>query len=289
MSNRQWYHMRMDKSDSFVGFPRADVSKMVSTLLQLGNVLDGMDSKDDPMRTNAHELYAKFFQHVVTAVFLRNSTILQEIPVSFVDTASINVVARSAMESFITYFYIYVLPSDRQTVEFRYWSWWLSGLLSRQKMAERADSVPENIVAERKEVLSIREKIQGNPVFGTLSNKQQRAMVEEGKWRLPGWGKIAKDTGLNSMLSEMVYSFLSTYAHSESASIMQTSQMYHDRVEGSMADTTIGLLMVLSAKMIEAYIKVFPECETAITTADRNFVRQLSEAAGREELTSDAR
>ena len=80
-----------------------------------------------------------------------------------------------------------------------------------------------------------------NIAFENVPPKQQKAMLEKGKWRFSGWAAIARKCGLSNMYSYRVYSYLSGFAHSEGGSVMQVLAMYKDSKEEELADNSVRI------------------------------------------------
>lgn len=225
---------------------------------------------------HANGLFNKFLLHACSVVELRNGSTIAVDGTRLVDVASLHVVLRAAIETYLTFEYVFNLAGRSFESSLRYLAWWREGLLSRQRMTADLPLASEVMARELEQLAENERKIRSNTVFDALSAKQQAQIIERGKWRPDGWGTIARKCGLSEIYSTKAYSFLSTYAHSESASVMQLSSMYQEDKEEHFSDTAVSLLLIVSAKMIRAMVSLMPDSGFCLSADDRSFVDRFS-------------
>ena len=71
------------------------------------------DISDGERLLDAHYLANKFIDHAFTVLYLSRGTKVQDIPsfkFSFIDSASIDVLTRAAMEAFLVFHYVFFSP-----------------------------------------------------------------------------------------------------------------------------------------------------------------------------------
>jgi len=221
---------------------------------------------------HAHGLFHKIFLHVCSAIQLRSGSLVGPDGLLVVDAASLFVVVRASVEAYLTFEYVFAEKGVAFESTLRYLVWWREGLLTRQRVA--AD-LPDAAAVMKKEAMDLElnaSAIRDNIEFEKVPPKRQKAILEEGKWRLSGWAAIARKCGLSNMYSYRIYSYLSGFAHSESASVMQVLAMYKDSKEEELADNAVSFLLIVSAKMIRAFAAVFPDAWLVMSPQDRAFV-----------------
>jgi hypothetical protein len=97
-------------------------------------------AQNDEKLVEAESLASKFFSHAASAFHLSRGTTIKDFPstqVSFFDAASINVLARAVVESFLTFHYIFGSDISQEERDFRFYSWQSGGLKERQKSLPR--------------------------------------------------------------------------------------------------------------------------------------------------------
>jgi len=125
---------------------------------------------------DAEGLGVKFYFHSVSILYLSRGTIIKDFPlgeINYVDFASINVVARTAFEAFLTFNHVFAAPKTNQLRNFRYWAWLLSGLCERQKFSVTTPNHRKQKENEKKEMKKLHKKLCSNPEFIGLPKKQK--------------------------------------------------------------------------------------------------------------------
>lgn len=107
--------------------------KLLEILGRVAEANKGVVAGADDRILDAEGLLLKFFWHAASALYLFRSTTLPDIRASFFDSASINVLGRAALETFLVFHYVFTAPTSENEKDFRYVSWTLAGLLERQK------------------------------------------------------------------------------------------------------------------------------------------------------------
>ncbi len=221
----------------------------------------------------AESLARKFFCHCASVFYLSRGTNIDDFPstkVGFFDVASINVLARATIESFLAFHYIFGSKVTEEERNFRFYSWQLGGLKERQKSLpsiqireQQAKKVRAN---EQKRIQNYEQILKNNKIFLKLNKKHQKRILE-GNWRnkiLGGkcenmsWREIALDAELSELHAEHVYRYLCGYAHSSSLSILQLSQANTAQVQSALFAGTVGVIKIAMSNFIFEYCKLFP-------------------------------
>ena len=246
----------------------ADFDLLLTAAIEIGNKLSGKQySSDSNNLIYAEGLGQKIISHILSVRRLKDGYS----PVAggnlyqpTIDFASIFILTRAAIETYLTLNFIFTFPKEPDVKEFRFMCWDLAGYL------ERAGSSPmndENIKLKESEKLAIellRNKIKINPYFLTLP-PQLQGLALNGQWRLNySWSKIAKDAGIGGTVFDQQYKFLCGYAHSSRLSTMQIQQTKGIENQLMMARSSLAILMFVLAKHMFDYINIIPELKSSV-------------------------
>lgn len=213
---------------------------------------------------DAEGLVVKYFFHASSALCLYRGTRVPELKASFFDAGSINVLCRAAYETFLVFNHVFAEPKSDSDKDFRYYSWELSGLIGRQKYEAITSHGKEVLAREEKLIEPLREKIRCNPFFSKISHKQQRKLIENGRWQISSWKDMGITAGLSDMHAESFYNHLCGYAHSGNISVTQLHQAITAESQQELCAATLNVLAIATANMINAFMKVFPNLETIV-------------------------
>lgn len=238
--------------------------KLLTVLLRVGEANKGLQAGADDRILDAEGLAQKCLFHACSVLYLLRSTRLPEIGANFFDPASVNVLGRAALEAFLVFHYIFVMPSSESEKDLRYFSWVLADLLVKQSFPVQSPEGKTILERERHQIRSLKEKLKANLYFQNLTSKQQKRLLNEGVWRLQGWTSIALSAGLNQAHADAFYRYLCSYAHAGSVSVVQLRQAQTAQGQRSLFAATMGLVMIVMAYMVKAYCAVFPRSQAAL-------------------------
>lgn len=231
--------------------------RLLAVLLHVGEANKGLPAGEDDRILDAEGLAQKCLFHACSVLYLLRSTTLPEIKASFFDPASVNVLGRAALEAFLVFHHVFVMPSSEPEKDFRYFSWVLADLLVKQGFPVQSPGGKKILERERDQILSLKEKLKAKPQFQNLTSKQQKRLLNEGVWRLQSWTSIALSAGLNQAHADAFYRYLCSYAHAGSVSVVQLRQAQTAEGQRSLFAATMGLVMIVMAYMVKAYCAVF--------------------------------
>lgn len=219
---------------------------------------------DSPRIASAEGLAVKFAAHCISIQYLIRGTRLPEIHADFTDPASVNVIVRAAVESVLTFYYLFVSGSSEDELNFRHDTWVLADLQNRQEFHVFSEEGKLQLAREKEQITKLDEKLRANPCLKAISDKQQKALLRDRKWRLAGWAKIGLDMGLDEYHAKMFYSYLCSHAHSGYLSVLQVQQARTAADQKMLVNGSAGVLAIALAHMIKLYVKVFPQCAAAL-------------------------
>lgn len=251
------------------------------------------DISDGERLWDAHGLANKFIGHALTVLYLSYGTSVQGLPsfkqFGFIDSASIDVLTRTAMEAFLVFHYVFYAPTTAEEKDFRYWTYKAAGLAERQNFPAVTKEARQKLDNEKLLLNQLRSKLDSNEVFQTLKNKQKSRIFEgrgEWKWKPLGkgkvsWYEIAIDAEFSKVLAWHVYSHLSGYAHSSSLSVLQTAQALLNREVGFLIRGSLDTMKVVIANMIQEYSELFPRAQDVLRKSGASSFVEVWIEAGR--------
>lgn len=221
----------------------------------------GTHAGEDDRILDAEGLALKFLGHASTAFYLYQGTVLPCIGANFIDSASINVLGRAALETFLVFHYIFVAPISEGERDFRYMSWLIAGLHERQNFPAQSPKGKEMLLKERELIVPLQKKLKDNVHFKSLDQSQQKHLLEKRKWNRPDWKDIAISAGLSHMLANAFYRYLCDYAHAGNLSVLQIRKAETLQSQNCLCAATIDVLRISTANMIRSYCIIFPKSE----------------------------
>lgn len=185
-------------------------------------------------------------------------------PVTFPDLASIYTIARSQLEAYLNFYYLYIGPQSDEERELKYNMYAMAGLTLRQTARTEFEELYEEtqdprlppliaqIQQEAESIAHLRAQIEAAPLFNTRYNRQQRSNIlstTQPRARTQSWPDIIKASPLSSVTFIRSWNLYSSHAHSEYISMLQLSQ-YTLNIEEHDSYTRLtalkGAIMVLS-------------------------------------------
>ena len=120
---------------------KRDFVKLLDLLAQVIDSSKGFsagDISDGERLLDAHNLANKLIDHAFTVLYLSQCTNVQSLPsfkqLSFIDTASIDVLTRAVMEAFLVFHYVFFSPQTKEEKDYRYWAYKAAGITERQSI-----------------------------------------------------------------------------------------------------------------------------------------------------------
>ena len=223
------------------------------------------DADDNERLSTARGLANKFIEHAVTVLYLSHGT-NQDLPsfkFSFVDSASLDVLTRAALEAFLVFHYVFYVPTTKEGKNYRYWVYKAAGIAERESAPVSTKEHRQKQAVEKKELDELRERLKSNTIFQSLTDNQKKQILR-GRWKLPSWREIAIDAGLSEMIASHMYSSLAGYAHSSMLSIVQMIEAHRDRVEEEAISSSMGTMNVVIANMVREYCGLFSRAQEVL-------------------------
>ncbi len=271
-----------------------DISELSDILGYLMNILAEKKLVTDEFKYPISILINKFILHAYSIVDLLNGRNIKSDYLGFqkniIDISSIYTLTRTVIENYLTFFYLYVQPSNNEEVFFRYQLLELAGLHSRQRNKAVIDEHINLKEEERKKILELENIIYNHPQFNKLNRKTRNNIQGRKAARIYTWEKLLNEADLNVDLFEAGWFLYSEFAHSEFVSHIQLYGYFSEELSSIEAsDTVSSLLLALISVFIFDLVNLFKEVEERYNSLDKNVKEVINffNGVGRRELPNE--
>jgi hypothetical protein len=212
-------------------------------------------------------LAKKLFFHLGSALHLQNGTLLPLPTIGqfpFFDFPSISILIRSALESYLTFQFIFVQPNSIEEKRFRRTVWALGGLRERQRFKLTTQEGYEKLESEKSKIDDLKRQVRDNAFYAELPKNLKKEAIK-GKWRLgKHWIEIAEASGTHRDYFVSLYAYLSSYAHSDYLGVLQISQAQTTSEQQSLCSLYTFVGLSLMSHFITAYCGQFKEAQAVL-------------------------
>jgi len=235
---------------------------LLGLLIKLGESLRGYRPPD--RRLVVSELLAhKIVFHASSILYLSRGTRLDDIPeisISFVDHASIQVVARALLESVWAFHHIFVEPKTEDERAFRYCCWMLAGFVQREQFPVMTASGREQLARDKQATSHYREELKRTEAFEALIPRDKTRALNGKLWR-PQPLRATAEAFLGTRFGPAIYAWLCSYQHADALSAIQIRALDSHERQQHMAESSLLLVAVSLSQMIKAYLRLWPQLE----------------------------
>lgn len=218
---------------------------------------------------DAQTLSIKLFRHLVSMHVISTGSTIEHsgVPVVFfIDHASVKVIARAALETYLVFYYLFG-GKDRALSKFRHNTWVLGGLIDRQSSYVSIDEHRAVLSSEKKQIEELKLAISKSDLLKSFTPNQQGQLLK-GKWRVGnGWADLGVNAGFHKKYFDNIYSYLCGYSHSSYISAMQVGQAQSIEDQESLTSSILGIGTVIMAHYAFSYSKTF---DSAIEVLNKN-------------------
>ena len=227
---------------------------------------------------DAQVLSTKLFRHLVSMNQLAAGTTVRAgttPEISYIDHASIKVVARALLETYLVFFYLFA-DNDPQLSKFRHNLWHLGGLADRQRYDVAIADGRDVLDFEKQAIQDLQSEIKNSPFFDSYTKKQKTKLLN-GEWRTGiSWIALGRNAGFDAGYFKNTYNYLCGYSHSSYASIMQVGEAQSLDDQEMLTRSILGVGLVVMGHFIFTYPIVFPDAAPilAANPLGRQFANQ---------------
>jgi len=260
-----------------------DLIALLEHFIVVGNSLKGKKFPNDRIRF-AEPLAKKAFTHILSARSLFEGIkfkLSDNSHVQFVDFSSIAVLTRAALETYLSFNYVFIKPINTEEQDFRFISWDLAGFIEREKFPANSAKHAQILKDESELKIKCIKDLEKNRIYQSLTG-QQKGLIKKGRWRIDNsWLQLAIDAGFSESTFKHLYSYLSSYAHSGRLSIIQIEQNkeFENEKNFSRVFQTINLMTI--AKLLTDYVKIIPDCKEVFEENEKaRYITHIWEKVG---------
>jgi hypothetical protein len=240
-----------------------DLMKMLNVLYKAVSATRSQPNppKVDPTLKDAEHLATKFLVHGASTLYLSRGTHVHDFPslrLGFIDSASIDVVARSAFETFLVFHHLFIAQAEEEERHCRYLSWKVAGLAEKQHFTAATQEHQDRQVASQRELHELHVKLNSNTFYQLQVRDEQKEKVMKGEWKLKSWREIAQGAGLTRVLCLDMYRYLCEYAHSGFISASEIEQALHKSEQPHLIEAAMITVSIATANLIHGYCELFP-------------------------------
>lgn len=215
---------------------------------------------------DAQTLSIKLFRHLVSMQIISTGSTIerQGTPiVFFIDHASVKVMTRAALETYLVFYYIFG-GQNQSLSKFRHSTWVLGGLADRQLSHAATDENRAVLVKEKMQIEELKLEIEKSPFFSSFTPKQQDQLLK-GKWRVGnGWSDLGVAAGFHKKYFDNIYSYLCGYSHSSYISAMQVGQAQSVEDQESLTNSIMSIGIVIMAHYAFSYSRAFESAKEVL-------------------------
>jgi len=242
-----------------------DCRALLGLFVKLGESLRGHQPQDRRL-IHSELLAQKVVFHACSILYLSRGTRLHDIPeagVSFVDHASILVVARPLLESVWAFHQIFVEPKTEDELAFRYCCWMLAGFVQREKFPAMTGFGKEQLAKDKQATSHYREELQRTQVFERLDPRAQKMALNGKLWR-PQPLRATAEAFLGKRFGAAIYAWLSSYQHGDALSAIQIRATDTYERQRQAAEPALLLVAISLSQMVEAYLSLWPHASLVV-------------------------
>lgn len=239
----------------------ADLSKLMNLCFLL---IESQNGKQLPpgseWKNDAQVLGVKIFRHIATAQQISGGVSFEFGPgqiFSHIDHSSVAVIVRAAIESYLTFNYIF-LNQDENLSIYRHMLWRRAGLIDRSKILANTPESKSILLQEAESIKELYNEITHTSHY-QKSNRDERKEIEKGNWKPKGgWHAITHKTDIHQRYFSDIYNHLSGHSHASFISILQIRDAWNIEQQAMLAGAARQILCMVISHFLFSYVNFFP-------------------------------
>lgn len=239
-----------------------DYLQLLDLVYHVAQSLQGREHAD-PRMYDCNQLATKLFFHGATIYWLRQGTkapVPQPDGADFYDFPSVAIITRAILETYLTMFEVFLEDIDDDEREFRHAAWLLYGFVIRENTILQDEVTAGRRAESQRQIDEMRTRIQNTAVFASLTGPQQGEVL--GGNRLPKEFRARlRRAGFAPQTVRVIHRYLSGFVHSDGLAGAQIIWAVSAEQQIGFIESLMRIVMVVMAKMIREYRRVFPSAE----------------------------
>ncbi|WP_229595883.1 DUF5677 domain-containing protein [Pseudodesulfovibrio sediminis] len=233
------------------------------------------------MYNDAHFLSIKLLNHAVSMNKIFQSTDLIELDglsLSFCDYSSIIALARSSIETYLVFFWLFISPKSISERNLTYLSWRLTGSNLRLKFSSLKDENDPVMAAEKTHNQELMRKIKRSAEWKRMSAGKRDSYLKRLKQNhgvRPQWNDLIVASELSNGF-KYTYKFFCEHAHSGRTAVCQIYTSHNDIVaQRQMCGLPLKMVRFVIACLIIDYSKLFKPSAKWLSANEEHYQRAL--------------
>ncbi|MCD4663760.1 MAG: hypothetical protein K8R68_00725, partial [Bacteroidales bacterium] len=177
------------------------------------------------------------------------------------DLSSIYLLARSQIEAYFMFYYLFNQPKTDSEGEFRFLLYCISGLKKRQEFNITSSEYKAKQNKELKDISILIERLNNNKFFQSLESQKQKDLLNRFPAKILGWERLIKSSNVSKYdFILQSWKLYSNYAHSEYISTLQYKDIYKNKETLKiMIYHTIEKSHIVSILQLRSLLMLFPD------------------------------
>lgn len=256
---------------------RSEYTKLITVFYETVDSKRGTKlAETDKWLFDAETLAVKLFYHLASILHLTSGTVLPSFDgrrLTLFDHASINVLARAAFETYLTFFFIYCDPNcSIEEHRFRHLLWKLSAPLDRREFNVVSETGLEKLAVEKQVIEKLLAEVKISEAFLALEEKL-RKKASRGEWRLnKSWSDLASIAGFEKRTFKTMYSYLCSYAHAGGLSGLQIGQAISTDDQKELSTISLHYGLILISHFLFSYTSLFPDSREVLERNEQGYM-----------------
>ena len=253
---------------SLIAQPDFDLSQYLGILDLTFQVVQSLDGKPspDPRLADCQHLAAKLFFHAATIYHLRQGT---KAPLAsltngadFSDCASVAVITRSALETYLTMQEVFFEPVNEDEFEFNHALWQLSDAIVLENYVPSNPVLRSQAANAQQQIQALKKRLQKTAKFASMKHGEQKEALK-GK-RKRNWKCAAKVTGIEEKIIRLIYAYASGFVHAGGLTTFRIMAAQSAKKQIDLFELFMRPTMYVMLKMVLDYAKKFPEAKAVL-------------------------
>ena len=191
----------------------------------------------------------------------------------FIDFSSTAILTRSALETYLTFFEVFVAPKNNDEFEFRYCLWYLSGYVSLEKFDPHDPDLQADYGKAQEEIFALRERIKATSFYQSLKNDVQRDVLNGNRRRK--LDTVLTSAGFGKWTFRNIYRYYSGFVHADGLTTSQLMSAETKEDQLFHAETDLVTMMVIISKFIVDFGLLYEEASLVFPRFDKIYKRAL--------------
>lgn len=252
-----------------------DLEQLTYLTFQLIDSQSGkLNTPESNWKNDGQVLCAKIFRNIASAQQLFHGSLFdygQGERFEYIDVSSIAVLLRTALESYLTFHYVFI-NVDPEVTQYRHKSWRLAGLTDRSRLLANTDETKKKLAQEAVAIRELIGELEAHPHHQTHSAKRGKSILA-GKWKpAEGWTYLSELAAIHPTYFRDIYNGLSNHAHGSYISILQIRDTRDIPCQKKFAEGFLNCGILVLAHLIHSYVELFPESEKILKQSKANYI-----------------